>query len=120
MFSDVLCEWNAGFTDLPKEVIEITASYRSGLHSGLFWPDQWNHRPGGPFVFTNTRNYFNQWDKKTPRGIELDEMARVSALKHAMWMNGWDEGTRLRKEADLHWTVANVIALRKACEEIDI
>lgn len=56
--------------DLPENLGPLFSSYEDGYNNGLYWPDKWKHKPGGPFIYD------------TPESKEC----------HRLWMLGWEMG----------------------------
>lgn len=67
---------------------EVQESYDDGYKTGLEWPEKWNHRPGGPFVFSADYKDTVEWKQK----------ARLSADKNKAWLRGWDDGKKKQDE----------------------
>jgi len=61
-------------------------NYNQGFKRGLFWPDQWNYRPGGPFIYS-FKSFYNNTTKQ-------EKYTKASQAAHDAWMKGWDDGNK--------------------------
>lgn len=63
--TQMLIDDTFGITDLDK--------WTEGFYTGLFWPDCWKHKPGGPHISYGT-------DHKRSREL------------HLLWLSAWHFG----------------------------
>lgn len=61
-------------------------SYQKGFLSGLYWPDRWDHKPGGPWVYSGKNN---------------KELAEKSRQEHDDWMQAWELGNDAKAKMKL-------------------
>lgn len=83
----------------PKQMLEILESFKDGYDSGYQWPDAWNYRPGGPWVFSCRGHHLNS------SRCEFCEKAELSSIKHNAWMTGWDIGNTQKIKEGRHVSV---------------
>lgn len=77
-----------------KFVNALIVSYQNGFRTGLEWREDWNHRPGGPFVIHKCK--YHTWDHKNyTRPDWLKCACDASRENWEAWMKGFDAGVKL-------------------------
>ncbi len=95
--------------DVPTGRAGEMAAYEEGYACGFSWPDQWKHKPGGPWVYTAGYRYCCKRDdvgcdaQVSPRFTCKENIAYAaqSAAKAKRWMQGWTNGNAAKNR---NWT----------------
>lgn len=95
MFSDQMLDLSKELSLLsdliPENVKKVLDKFNDGFAKGYNWPDKWNYRPGGPFVWSCERHHL-RFGVREREHCEHCDAAQQSKAEYEAWMKGWDLG----------------------------